>query len=280
MDDDDQQELHSLAELYAVGALTPEQDAAFAEHLPTCPDCQALVGDYLETLAELVPEGLQVRSHVRTDVLARIRELPQVPRDEAVPDEATRDEVGSPSPSPSPDPPSTDGPSSAAGLGPTSHPSPSPPPVRQGGRARWAALGAIFALAACLGLFAVVERPWEGPDDTERIGAVVAAPDARTFETQGDAGTLTVVLSPSQGTAVLTAEGLPPVASGHVYQAWWIDPQGAPVSAGPLTGATGSRSVTVLSGSAVEASQVAITVEPDGGSRAPTTPVVVGVDLA
>lgn len=296
---DEQQELHDLAELYAVGALTPEQDAAFSAHLDTCPECRALVADYLETLVDLVPRELQVPTHVRTDVLARIRDLPQVPREQTQQDTTTAEATastaapsstpsgavfGQPGPIPATDVPNFGGaaPSSSPQIVPaTGRPRPeSAARPRRGARARFVALGAGLALAASLGAFAVIERPWEGPDEAERIGSVVAASDARSFQQESDGGTVTVVVSPSQGTAVLTAEDLPPVASGEVYQAWWIDAQGEPVSAGTLSSASDARSVTLLSGSAQGAVTVAVTVEPDGGSKAPTTEPISAVDVS
>lgn len=278
MDDEttqDQQELHDLAELYAVGALTPEEDTAFAAHLSTCPDCSELVREYREGLAELVPEELPVQESIRADVMARIRELPQVPRaePETATETATTTTTGSVTETAAGSVPDPRGasprPSSVDALPPTDIRR----PARRSRPIRAFALGAAFALAACLGIFAIAERPWEGPDEAERVGSIVAAPDARTFrEASADGqGMLTVVVAPSQGTAVLTAEDLPSTTAGQVYQAWWFDAGGTPVSAGVLTSSTGARSVTVLSGSVDGAVAVAVTAEPDGGSTAPTS---------
>jgi anti-sigma-K factor RskA len=79
---------------------------------------------------------------------------------------------------------------------------------------------------------------------------------------------------PSEKVAVMDVN-LPPPPAGHVYQAWRID-GGAPVSLGVVETTSGSVAMHAdLEG----ATAVAISVEPVGGSPAPTTNPVLVAEL-
>jgi len=69
--------------------------------------------------------------------------------------------------------------------------------------------------------------------------------------------------------AVIWADHLPPLSSGHVYEGWWVI-GGRPRPAGLF----GNRPA-VLTGRPLHATEFAITVEPAGGTRLPTSPVLV-----
>ena len=113
--------------------------------------------------------------------------------------------------------------------------------------------------------------------------AVLSAPDAVTVKLAGqpDApnATASVVMSPTKG-MVLTAEKLPQLAAGKVYQLWVVTKQ-APVSIGTFeVAADGSVTGTmpVAAGASVNPIAVAVTIEPAGGVPAPTgSKVLVGV---
>jgi anti-sigma-K factor RskA len=71
-------------------------------------------------------------------------------------------------------------------------------------------------------------------------------------------------------------EGLPPVASGRTYQAWFLA-KGTPVSAGLMS--VGSDGFAVLGGlsPAPATDTIALTVETAGGAPRPTgQPIVLG----
>lgn len=136
-----------------------------------------------------------------------------------------------------------------------------------------------LGLAAGLALFAAVERPWE-PEPTpsqSAIEQVLEASDAQRSEAAVGEGRMVVVTSPERGHTVVTVENVQPPPAGHIYQAWWIREGSDPVSAGAV--ASGSDSSTLLEGSAAGAQQLALSVEPDGGSEQPTTTPITAVDL-
>ncbi|MGW4324734.1 anti-sigma factor [Nocardia sp. NPDC004573] len=103
-------------------------------------------------------------------------------------------------------------------------------------------------------------------------------PEARTVSGSFAGGGLLVVdVSPELGRAVVVFDQVAPPPSGQVYQVWLVGSDGRPRSVGVLSDlpstvrpfVTGFRSGEVL----------AVSVEPDGGSDAPSGDPVVGVTL-
>jgi len=85
-----------------------------------------------------------------------------------------------------------------------------------------------------------------------------------------------VFLHPQLG-VLLIASNLPPTAQGKIYQMWVIPKGGSPRPAG-LFQSEGGTALHILSGPVDLASvgAVAVTVEPEAGSQAPTTtPIIV-----
>lgn len=70
------------------------------------------------------------------------------------------------------------------------------------------------------------------------------------------------------GTATLSVSGLAAAPSGKTYEAWIVPASGSPRPAGLFTGSTNA---VRLRGTVPQHATVAVTVEPKGGSRAPTT---------
>jgi anti-sigma-K factor RskA len=79
-------------------------------------------------------------------------------------------------------------------------------------------------------------------------------------------------------TGKLVLFDLPAPKSGHTYEAWLIGSDKTPVPAGLFKG--GKAVVVGLAGDAAKAKQVAITVEPSGGSKQPTTTPFASASLA
>jgi hypothetical protein len=85
-----------------------------------------------------------------------------------------------------------------------------------------------------------------------------------------------VVMSPSRKQAMFVAADLPNLPEGKVYEAWTIDQEPAP--AGTFS-AEEAKTMVPLPGTAFEAQSVAITVEPAGGSPAPTSDAIFTVSM-
>jgi hypothetical protein len=76
---------------------------------------------------------------------------------------------------------------------------------------------------------------------------------------------------------LLLASNLPPAPSGKTYEMWLIPQGGAPVPAGLFQSDSLGEALNVMSGPVLpNTSTVAVTVEPEAGSQAPTTtPIIV-----
>ena len=100
--------------------------------------------------------------------------------------------------------------------------------------------------------------------------AVLADVTARTVALQAGEGRL--VVSPD-GQAVLVLDGLDPAPAGKTYEMWIIE-DGRAAQAGLFPGRDGTD-VVGLDGTVAEGDVVAVTVENEGGVKAPTsTPIV------
>lgn len=99
-----------------------------------------------------------------------------------------------------------------------------------------------------------------------------------TLAATGAAPSLRLYWHRARGEMVLAARRLPPVESGRAYQLWGIGANGTPVGLGTFnTGSDGSAVLTLAVRSAADFEVSAITIEPTGGSPAPTTaPILVG----
>lgn len=225
---------HALSGAYAVDALDDDERARFEVHLSQCADCRAEV-DSLREAAALLGTDAEVAPPpaLRDDVLAgieRIRPLPPLTREPAT---VTR-------------------------LFPRRLPT---------------LLAAAAAVVLLLGVGLTVLRPWSDgnqaapPSVAEQI---LKAGDATHVEKAfPDGSKATIVLSRSQGKALIRTEDMAPAPDGKVYEVWLQSPAGEMVPAGLMPDE--ADTTLVLDGDATKATGVGITVEPDGGSPQPTT---------
>jgi anti-sigma-K factor RskA len=234
-------EVHTLSGAFALDALTEIERAGFARHLAECEACATEVAEFRETAARLSAAAVEAPSaQLRERVLADVSRTRQ------------------------------------ATAGRTE---------RAGGAdvARWRrrTAAAVAAGVVALGGMATVwvvqqERVDRAQTEAAQIAAVYAAGDAtaRTVDLPGG-GKITVVVSPSEHDAVAVMSNLPAPPAGKVYQLWLIK-RTAPTSAAVMAaGQTSGRAVLAID----DADTLGVTVEPEGGSPAPTSPSVVGVPL-
>ncbi|MEB8339916.1 anti-sigma factor [Streptomyces endophyticus] len=119
-------------------------------------------------------------------------------------------------------------------------------------------------------LFAVQLERTSDRLDAQRAAArevarVLAAPDASAVRADG----LNVVASPERGSAVITVTGLRAPPRGKAHQLWLMEPSAPPRSLGVLPDG-GSDTPVVATGLTPDASSLAVTTEPNGGSARPT----------
>ncbi|MYW45664.1 anti-sigma factor [Streptomyces sp. SID161] len=236
---------HGLTGAYALHALHDDERAAFERHLAACDTCEREVAEFTATAGRLaLASTVHTRPDMRERVLRRVASVRQVPPG-AVPLERMRGGVR-----------------------------------RVRGPARWA-LAASVAAAAAFGGTAVwqYERAQDAHSQAARVqrhaedlAGVLAAPDARSRSARVAGGAGTLVVSASRDRAVFVASEMARPPRGRVYQLWFAD-GGKMRSAGLMDPARGSQAV-LMQGAVDGASGVGITVEPEGGSKQPTsTPV-------
>ncbi|QEU92811.1 anti-sigma factor [Streptomyces kanamyceticus] len=246
-------DLHTATGAYVLHALAPAERAAFERHLAACAACAQEVRELAATAARL---GLAVPAtpppQLREQVLRQITTVRQ-------------------------EPPRV----------------PAPPRVRAWSwswrasrRASRLVLAACLAAAAAFGGVAVWQHQSAEDARTEarraerqaeqraaELAAVLAAPDARTVTAKlADGARATVVVSEERDRAAFLASALPDLPTGKVYQLWFDD-EGKMRSAGLLTDSGGTNAV-LMEGAVDDASGMGVTVEPSGGSPAPTTPPI------
>ncbi|WP_327695969.1 anti-sigma factor [Streptomyces sp. NBC_00459] len=236
-------DLHRLTGAYALHALSDAENTAFERHLTGCEACAQETAELSETAARM---GLAVAAAppagLREQVLHRIT--------------AVRQES-----------PGEPGPSRAVRAGP-----------RARTLSRWA-LAACLAAATALGGTALwqhqraedaLAQARRATQVTDEIAAVLAAPDARTRAAGLTGGaTGTVVVSRDRDRAVFVVSGMTRPPGGKVYQLWF-DEGGAMRPAGLMDPARSDQAI-LLRGAVDGASGMGITVEPDGGSKEPTS---------
>jgi anti-sigma-K factor RskA len=148
----------------------------------------------------------------------------------------------------------------------------------------FSATAAAMGMAAAAGpppelrqrVLAVVAALGSAQAGNAEIAAVLAAPDARTTSAGTSAGgTATVVASLAEGKVVFTSFGLRALSPAEVYELWFIGSRGAR-PAGLLPAASEGSTTPLLAAGLEAGDSVGVTVEPAGGTAAPTTtPIVV-----
>jgi anti-sigma-K factor RskA len=265
-------EWRAMAAAYAIDALDDHERVAFEAHLATCAECRALVASYVpvtEALGRAV-ESVALPADLRARTLARATAQP---RALARPAASTSTQVA---------------------------------PVGRSTGAPWWLAAAALVTAAGLGFYAlglhkqidtlramfnqaaveaqalraelVVVRGQSS--HLVRAIEVLSATDLRRVALAGQdrasAAVAHAYVSPTRG-LMFSAEHLPALATGHVYQLWVITK--TPVSVGVLTPAANGTSTTTLPMPAnvtIDAiTAVAVTDEPNPqGSPTPTMPIL------
>jgi anti-sigma-K factor RskA len=264
----EQREVDGLAAAYALDALTAEERARFeAEASPAALREAALLA---ETATHLADDEVAPPASLRAGVLGAIRSEPQLP---AEPGDASAPEVAARPVEPADQRVAPAARPAAAEAAAPPRDERAPGPAERRARARWRPMRVVAGIAAGAALLAggiAIGAQLGGDGQQEALGAVVAAADAERSEVElADGGTVSVIWSEQRGQTVLLLDGLGAAPSGSTYQAWYIGAAG-PRSAGTFQAAGGSTAV-LLEGQRDAGVVVGVTVEPEGGSEAPTT---------
>ncbi len=290
MDDDMSGELATLVAAYALDAVTDDERALVESRLPSRPDLVREV-EVLRSAASLLAEPVTAvpPAWVRGSVLSQLSSVRQLPGSLAdrVPDAwAGGDRHTVPHAE-----------QAAAGSGRAAHGGPAALPdgvvdlsarrshrasrTGAGRRGAWRQSAAVALVAAAVAVGAVfavqgaVRSPASSTAST--LSQVVARPDARVAQVRvGASARATVAWSASERRAVVVLASLAPAPAGRTYQLWLIDRSGA-VSKGVFAPSGGTAQLAVDGAGVGQA--VGVTVEPAGGSPAPTTTPILRLAL-
>lgn len=247
-------DLHSLAAAYVLDALDDDERAAFEAHLADCAECTVDVEDLRAAAALLAASEPPVAPPVdlKARVMAEIAGTAQA----------------------SPMPPTA--PSNIAPVAPTALRRENVDVPAGRGPSTWITLVAAAVVVVLLGFGAVLAfgNGDPAPDPTElAIAELQEAPDTVTVDLQGDApGTVQVMYSAEQQRAMVVGEGLDAPSDDQVYQLWTISGEVPTPSVvfSPVDGELGEE----MDMDFAPPEAWAITVEPSGGSPAPTGDIV------
>lgn len=261
-------DLHHLCGAYAVDALDDAERAAFEQHLAGCTDCQAEVAELsaaahsLGALTEATPPP-SLRASVLSGI-SQVRPLPPLPADAGAPAPRAVTSGG----------PDATTPSEDAGA-----PDDVVVPLRR--RSRVSTWLAAAAAAAVIAVGGAVWSPWSDDAGTlSPVDQVAAAADAMSVTSTKGQLNAEVAYSRQLGQAAITVAGLPPAPEGKTYQLWFVGADEIARSAGLLTPSEDGRGSMLLDGDPNSAAAVGLTLEPAGGSPAPTTDPLVVLALA
>jgi anti-sigma-K factor RskA len=236
-------DIHALTGAYALDAVAGAERADFERHLAECDSCAQEVRELRETAARLaVAAAAPPPPMLKDRVLDEIRNVRQLPPDTTV-----------------------------------------VPLRRRSVAQRLTAVAAAVFFVAAAGLGVVVVQKdnqlTEVQAQAAQLQEILSAPDGRlvTLEGSGGAsGTMKVAVSRQRDKMVLLSTDLANPPDGKTYQLWGLEGQSRK-SMGLVTPDNGevAQAVSGLG----DADAVAITVEPDGGSRQPTEPPAMSAKL-
>ena len=247
----ERERFEELKEAYALEALDEGERRDFEDYLRSHPERQSEIDDLtaVADLLALAPEELEPSTKLRNDIMANVRAESRTTR--AAARQAARrpllERLGG-----------------FAGIGRV-------------------ALGAVaVVLIGLLSWNTILQRDeiqsLQGKVDSQQSAA--AKNDARTIELKGSgatSGATVEVVEVDGDRAVLIAKGLPPIDKGKTLQLWVIK-NDVPEPSGVFK--PGEKLVsTPVKNSLENADMVAITVEPAGGSPAPTTEPMLAAKL-
>lgn len=247
--DQDHEAFSDLAAAFALNALDDFDAATFRRHLTTCAQCRESVAEY-GAVARLLPVTLAERD-ASPSLRHRILETARTERPTGT---ESRQERGR---------------------------------ERRWGAPIWLVpLAALLVLTAVSGYWGFQLRTQL--DEQRQVlrlqeqALAAIATGAPTWSLRGTEqapqATAVVVQEPGNQAPLLIVRNLPSLPADRTYQVWVIAGN-TPVGAGLLTPGRDSVQITRLDRSVANADMVALTIEPAGGSRAPTGAIVIAGEV-
>ena len=133
------------------------------------------------------------------------------------------------------------------------------------------------ALAAALVIAITGIFAWSMSVQGDDSGGAVTAVRPLLQDSGATAGY--VVLLEDDGEARVVSDAMPQLDESQSYQLWSLSALGEPTSLGLMAPGDGGRANARVTFDAARTQQIAITIEPAGGSEEPTTPALYVADL-
>jgi anti-sigma-K factor RskA len=233
-------DLHTLSGAFALDALSVEEAEQFRRHLEACPACRQEVRELQEAAGRMgMSEAVLPPAYLKARVLTAADRTPQKP-------------------------PRTGG-GTVVEV----------PPHRWGRRLLMAAAAVVIVVGAAFGIGQLGDDSQEAPESllAEGVVRVFEAADAHTAEMPTEnGGKIRVAASPELDQMAVDTDELPTLDEEHVYQLWAVH-GGTVESVGVLKPEEGAYMAMPTPDT-----EVAITVEPAGGSAQPTTDPIMRVN--
>ncbi len=227
-------DMHMLAAAYAAGALDQDEHELFEAHHRSCVQCEVEVRELLETTALLgVAVAQPAPPGMRDAVMAEVARTRQLPPVVvSLSEHATRRSA-----------------------------------LRRFGLTAAACL-AVFTIG--LGAYAnqLADENSDLQARNEQLAEIMTAADAKTYTATDAGATATATVSKAANRGEFLSRGLL-LRPNRTYQLWLIGPNGAR-SAGVFSPNDGRHDPIVFTGPG-DATAIAVTDEPKGGSAQPTT---------
>ncbi len=257
-------EIHGAVGSYVINALDADELDEFEAHLAVCPTCTNEVVEFCETAAQLALLAAPTAPPpaLRSSILSAISDVrPLPPEAPAPPIEALPRRAVVPS---------------------ASEPAPTDELAlrrqRRRSRVLTLAVAAVTVVALSLGgwVFSLVQAQQSQVASVSLETQLLNAPDLKVYsKTTANGGTASFLVSKSLNKAMLAAGGLPALDANHTYQAWTL--QGSTVTPDALV--AGGAPNAWMTGPVDASTQLAVTIEPNQGSKVPTDPIQAIVDI-
>ena len=252
---------------YVLDAMDADEREEFEALLADSSELRSEVTELTDTavLLGMAVDPVTPSPALKQNIMARLSQIPQLPREDApvralraVP--ALAEEPG--------DQPRSTGTMSGKAV------------------PRWYTRPAVAVTAAAAAVLLIVggivgaNVAIQGANSSQQADALAAITTAsdvqRAQASVSTGGTATLVWSLHLKKSALIGKGLKTLPVGKTYELWYISAAGTPTPAG-LFESNGASTLRVLSGTMTKGDTVGVTVEPAGGSKAPTTKPIVAI---
>jgi anti-sigma-K factor RskA len=284
-------DLASQSGAYALNALSPEERDAFEKHLASSSETRTETTELTDTAVALgmAVDPITPPPALKANLMVMIAQTPQLPREVPAVDTPPVDDSDGESPALAPVAPLAAPQAATAAAAPVVA-----SPAETKAQARWftrpatalAAVAAAVALIVAGGVVAdsigrtSLQETSFATQQADQLASINAASDSQRLVSTVVGGAIaTLVWSEKLSFSAVIVDGLEVLPADQVYELWYMGTAGAR-SAGLMDASESGTTWRALDGNMAPGDVVGVTIEPKGGSDAPTTAPIVVFDGA